>query len=207
MRRLLSIVGLMLVLTSGPAVAVTNTLSVYLLLADEPAALAAAREAGRQGGRFGLSARQAGLDAASRIESRQQALRSALAGTGARETGRFRRLVNAVRVDVPADELDAMWTLPGVVDIRPVRQFERNNATSVPFVGGLNAWTSAALRVDGSGVRIGIIDSGIDYTHAMFGGAGTTNAFATNDSTVIEPGTFPTAKVAGGWDFCGDDYD
>jgi len=197
----------MLVLTSGPAVAVTNTLSVYLLLADEPAALAAAREAGRQGGRFGLSARQAGLDAASRIESRQQALRSALAGTGARETGRFRRLVNAVRVDVPADELDAMWTLPGVVDIRPVRQFERNNATSVPFVGGLNAWTSAALRVDGSGVRIGIIDSGIDYTHAMFGGAGTTNAFATNDSTVIEPGTFPTAKVAGGWDFCGDDYD
>lgn len=32
-------------------------------------------------------------------------------------------------------------------------------------------------------------------------------AFAGNDGTVIEPGSFPTAKVAGGYDFVGDNYD
>ena len=46
----------------------------------------------------------------------------------------------------------------------------------------------------------------MDYTHADFGGPGTPDAFDANDSTVIEPGSFPTAKVVGGYDFVGDDY-
>lgn len=201
------LVALAATLVASPGRASTNTLSVYLVLADEPAAVAAAREAAREGGRYALSARQAGQAAAARIAMQQATVRSALTRMGARETGSFGKLVNAIRVETTADQLEALWQLPGVGDIRPVRSFERHNSTSMPFVGALNAWTSAALRVDGSGVRVGIIDSGIDYLHAMFGGPGTTNAFATNDSTVIEAGTFPTPKVAGGWDFCGDDYD
>ena len=51
-----------------------------------------------------------------------------------------------------------------------------------------------------------MIDSGVDYTHAMFGGAGTRSAYKANDSSEIEPGSFPTAKVDG-WDFAGKNYD
>ncbi len=40
-----------------------------------------------------------------------------------------------------------------------------------------------------------------------FGGPGTVEAYETNDPTVIEPGTFPTPKIVGGFDFVGEDYD
>lgn len=44
---------------------------------------------------------------------------------------------------------------------------------------------------DGTGIKVGIIDTGIDYTNPDLGG----------------PGTFPTTRVAYGTDFVGDDYD
>jgi minor extracellular serine protease Vpr len=43
--------------------------------------------------------------------------------------------------------------------------------------------------------------------HPNFGGSGVATDYAEDDRTVIEPGTFPTAKVAGGFDFVGDAYD
>ena len=48
-------------------------------------------------------------------------------------------------------------------------------------------------------INIAVIDSGIDYTHAALGGSGDPADFAGNDPDIIEPGTFPTAKVVGGW--------
>jgi subtilisin family serine protease len=56
-------------------------------------------------------------------------------------------------------------------------------------------------------MRVAIVDTGIDYTHASFGGAGTVAAYEANDPTFIEDGTFPTNKVIGGYDFVGEDYD
>ena len=42
--------------------------------------------------------------------------------------------------------------------------------------------------------------------HAAFGGAGSVAAFNANNPTIIEPGTFPTAKVVGGYDFVGETW-
>ena len=89
--------------------------------------------------------------------------------------------------------------------VEPVGLIEPAIDSSVPFIGAKRAWDELGLT--GKGIRIAIIDSGIDYTHAAFGGAGTRDEYDANDPTIIEPGTFPTAKVVGGWDFVGEQYD
>jgi len=79
-----------------------------------------------------------------------------------------------------------------------------DHAESVPWIGATNVW--AHLNIKGAGVKVGIIDSGIDYLHANFGGSGNPADYAANNRNVIEPGTFPTAKVVGGYDFAGPTY-
>ncbi len=93
----------------------------------------------------------------------------------------------------------------GVVGCAPPRDLPPTNINAVPYVGAPTAWQASGAT--GAGQTIAIIDSGIDYTHANFGGPGTTEAYDANDPTIIEHGTFPTAKVIAGYDFAGNDYD
>lgn len=143
---------------------------------------------------------------ATQLQARQAELQARLPALGARVTGRFTRVANALRVQLPEDHLPQLGTLPGVRRVQPVRTYTRHLGVSVPFTGVPSVWSSAGGGIDGRGLRVGIIDSGIDYTHADFGGSGKVADFAANDPTRIEPGTFPTAKVVGGFDFAGDDY-
>ncbi|NIA25334.1 MAG: S8 family serine peptidase, partial [Gammaproteobacteria bacterium] len=62
------------------------------------------------------------------------------------------------------------------------------------------------LSLTGDGVTVAVIDTGVDYDHKDFGGLGAA-AYADNDPAVIELGSFPTAKVIGGYDFAGTSYD
>jgi subtilisin family serine protease len=76
---------------------------------------------------------------------------------------------------------------------------------SVSWIGGIKARND--LGINGLGTKVGIIDTGIDYTHKMFGGAGTAQAFSDNNPDIIEAGSFPTGKVVGGIDLVGTTYD
>ena len=62
------------------------------------------------------------------------------------------------------------------------------------------------IPVRGQGMRVAIIDTGIDYTHKMFGGSGNVDDYQNNNPAVVEPGSFPTAKVIAGIDLVGSDY-
>lgn len=92
-----------------------------------------------------------------------------------------------------------------VVAIRPVAEHEKSSTNSVQTTGALAAWQRTGHF--GDGVRIGIIDDGIDYTHAAFGGSGTKDAYSAIDSTKVDASYFPTAKVVGGTDLVGNNYD
>lgn len=60
--------------------------------------------------------------------------------------------------------------------------------------------------ITGKGIRVGIIDTGIDYTHAMLGGVGTAEAFkSVNPDQASE--FFPNKKTVGGIDLVGTHYD
>ena len=93
----------------------------------------------------------------------------------------------------------------GVKRVQVSRAVHLDDSASSQFTGVDR--TRQDYGLSGRGQQIAIIDSGVDYTHAGFGGPGTIAAFADNDGTVIEPGTFPTAKVTAGYDFVGDDFD
>ncbi|MGE3310007.1 MAG: S8 family serine peptidase [Limisphaerales bacterium] len=176
--------------------------TVHVELEGEPTAALAANRRGVRLADTAPSLRAA----ASRLMRQQESLQAPVANLGGEITARFTRVAHAIRVRIPHANLPALEALPGVRRVRPVRLYSRHLAINTPFVGATSVWSSPAPGFDGRGLRIGIIDSGIDYTHADFGGGGKVADFTGNDPTRIEPGSFPTAKVVGGFDFAGDAY-
>ena len=119
--------------------------------------------------------------------------------SGARVVARTQVVLNAVFMQVDASKLAQIASDSAVVSVNPVGVYRTELEETVPYIG------AAALQsagVTGEGVKVAVIDSGIDYTHVAFGGAGAA-AYAANNPAIIEPGTFPTAKVVGGFDFIG----
>jgi len=138
-----------------------------------------------------------------RIKANQDALKPGISRAGGRVLRQYQDAINGLRVQVAVKDLPKLAALSGVTAVRAIPKVSRTNSVSVPYTGTPAAWGDTGFT--GAGVKIAILDTGIDYTHADFGGAGAA-AFAANDPTIIEPGTFPTAKVVGGWDLVGDAY-
>jgi subtilisin family serine protease len=157
---------------------------------------------------LGLDARAAAVSVAraqlARIELAQQEVVRALADEiGEAPLYRVQRVYNGIAVEVDASRVEALAALPGVKAIHPLLPKRLANATSVPFIGAPQVWNPTGLNVTGTGVRIGLIDTGIDYLHKDFGGSG---VYPTS-STYTDPNWPRTAKVVGGTDLCGDAYD
>ncbi|HJQ45877.1 MAG TPA: S8 family serine peptidase [Amycolatopsis sp.] len=112
--------------------------------------------------------------------------------------------VSGVVVTADGAKIRELAQRPDVVSIRTVLPKTRGNNSAAQLTNTLTAWQQTGRF--GDGVKIGVIDDGIDYTHADFGGAGTQAAYAAIDRTKPNP-LFPSAKVVGGTDLVGDDYD
>jgi len=109
-------------------------------------------------------------------------------------------VLNAVFVEVDASVLPRLANDRAVMRITPVGNYQLDLSETVPYIG---ASAVQAKGYTGKGIKVAVLDSGIDYTHAALGGSGDPADYANNDPNVIEPGTFPTAKVVGGYDFTG----
>lgn len=200
-------VAWLLLLSPRAAAQSTNVpaplVDVYVVLEGDP--LAQTANAGNGPVKAGLAelTRQRGAT----LQAQHRAQQPRIEAAGGLVRGHFTKVLNAVKVRVPADKVGALADLPGVTRVTRARHYKRSLAQSVPFIGTPTAWGSLFVsRADGRNVKIGIIDTGIDYNHADFGGSGNPDDYTRNNSSVIEPGTFPTAKVAGGYDFAGDAY-
>jgi subtilisin family serine protease len=141
-----------------------------------------------------------------KIKTQHARLRSAIRADGATIVGELDLLANAIEVFGTRAALRSVLRLPGVKRLDRVTLYTRSLAPEVQEIGASKVWQRTTPLV-GDGMRVAIVDSGIDYTHADFGGPGTVAAYQNNNGSVIEPGTFPTQKVIGGYDFVGDAYD
>lgn len=144
-------------------------------------------------------------DATARIAAGQQAALDAARSLGARIVYRFDLLMDGFSAQMSSTAAARLAARPDVVSVRPVAIVRHEAQSSEHFIGAAKVWQR--YGVQGKGQRVAVVDTGIDYTHADFGGPGTPHAYASNNPTVIEPGTFPTKKVVDGYDFVGEYYD
>ena len=122
--------------------------------------------------------------------------------------GSVQKALNAVMLNVDAAALKQLAANPNVRSVRPVIDYELDLAETVPYIGATAVQNAG---YDGTGVKVAVLDSGIDYTHANLGGEGTLEAYqAAYGTSLSDPrnttrdGLFPTADVVEGYDFVGE---
>ena len=188
----------------------TRVVDVMIELVDQPVA-SRVGDANDQG----LAVTPANRDTwRNEIKTGQKPVLDALRKSGGRVISQMQDAYNGVHAHVKAGDLPALAALPGVTGIHLVPVYKPSLTRTVPYVGAPQSWTSTGQT--GAGVKIAVIDTGIDFYHADFGGSGnpadfaygaahSTTAPAHNADGVTV--AFPSAKVPVGWDFVGDAYD
>jgi subtilisin family serine protease len=127
-----------------------------------------------------------------------------------RVLGRTDRASNVVALRIDASKLDDLAKDPSVLAVTRIVDYQLALSETVPYIGG-TAVQKAGFK--GAGIKVGVVDGGIDYTHKAFGGAGTLAAYqaaygtsnADPKNTTLD-GLFPTARVVGGYDFVGESW-
>jgi subtilisin family serine protease len=144
------------------------------------------------------------------ITTAQAALRVQLSALDTRVIFAVQRVYNGVAVFANREQQAVIAALPGVAAVHPLAPKQPTNAASVPFLGIPTLWEAGGppempVGLRGEGMRIAIVDTGVDYLHRTFGGPGA--GYSQNDPTRIDDiAGFPGPRVVGGYDFVGDDY-
>jgi uncharacterized protein (TIGR03437 family) len=164
------------ILLSAPLMA--RTLSRYALVLQDPPAAAA-----RSVVRLGMGPE---VSAASRVlGDKQNALRAELLRRGLHVTGASQVLVNAVYVAADPSRLADLSHLPGVRRVQFLPPLHRSLDHAEQLVNTAGAWNLlGGVSNAGRGVKIAVIDSGIDQTHPAF-----------QDASLTPPAGFPLCQA------------
>jgi uncharacterized repeat protein (TIGR01451 family) len=182
---------------------------VLVELVDPPAAVVYADVKSKPGASEALALSQA-KSQVERLRQAQAPVAALIEGApfNGKEIYRVQKVLNGISIMVDPGQIEALKKLPGVKAVHIVEPEVPTLATSVPFIGAQHVWNGLPGGIGpfkGDNIRIGIIDSGIDYNHSDFGGTGLLTDYQANDR--VNPNAFyPNAKVVGGWDFAGDAY-
>jgi subtilisin family serine protease len=135
---------------------------------------------------------------AATLAAEKQAFRSAASKAGVNLTERyaFGTLWNGVSVSIAQRDVARLARVAGVKAIYPVVQFSVPERSVNPGVELVTALTQTgadiaqnSLGLSGAGVKVAVMDTGIDFDHPDLGGC-------------FGPG----CRVFTGWDFVGDDF-
>src|ERR1017187_10519187 len=149
-----------------------------LLLEDAPVAQ-------KTQGRLALQSADAQAQM-SRIRTAQDSLLAELRSRKVTVGGSSQVLVNAIFVHATPETAAQLLHLPGVVHVVRVPRLHRDLNTALGLVNVPGAWSAITGGVAnaGAGIKIGIIDTGIDQNHPGF-----------QDSSLTPPPGFPKCDV------------
>ncbi len=127
----------------------------------------------------------AASDHRSRVRGEQQKLRPQFEAQQGQVLGSVDTVANAMFVQISDEKAAQLASLPGVKRVLPVRIMHMALDRAVLLHKAPDAWNQVGLDRAGLGMKIAIIDSGIDSTHAGF-----------QDASMSAPDTFPRSGAA-----------
>ncbi|HET9320581.1 MAG TPA: S8 family serine peptidase, partial [Bryobacteraceae bacterium] len=102
------------------------------------------------------------------VRSEQARTKLAIQQVGGEVLDSLDTVANAILVRIPASQAAKLASLPGVKRVFPMREFKLVLDRAVVVHKISDAWSQIGLNNAGAGMKIGIIDTGIDNTHPAF---------------------------------------
>jgi minor extracellular serine protease Vpr len=152
-------------------------------LSNESVAAHVVRISPRASGRLALHSPAAEQHRTS-IRAEQATAASAIQSAGGRVTAAMENVDNALVVRIPDAQAARLAAIPGVRKVYPVRMFHLLLDHALPLHHVPEAWSQVGIGNAGAGIRIAIIDTGIDIGHPGF-----------QDASFQAPAGFPRADV------------
>ncbi len=131
----------------------------------------------------------------------QSAAESAVRSVGAKVGTTYSDLWTGMAVTASDEQIARLANSSSVTAIYPVLTvpMPKTTVSKTKVSSELSTISAAATGYTGKGIKVGVIDTGIDYNNPDLGGAGTNNQTADFKK--------PGGRVLYGLDFVGDDYD
>src|ERR1022692_2369854 len=122
---------------------------------------------------------------------RQNAVRQELNRRGVPIISSVSEVLNAVFVSAPPERVAELSAIPGVLGVRPMRKMHMELNKATQLMNAPAAWSLVGGQSKaGAGIKIGILDTGIDQNHPAF-----------QDSSLAFPDS-TSPKGSGGPDAC-----